>query len=190
MFKRTLTYTDLNGKLVENEELYFNLNKIEMAKLANKIDPVNSDMEGVLTKLIETKNVFKIITVMADIILAAYGEKSADGKRFNKSPEITEAFENSVAYAEYVEYMLANENEAMEFVKAAMAEASGSVEGNKIVDDAERVRRQAELSATIAAKREDVHSTLVKAAEPEEPSLNMQSEFEEFLKMKRAKEGK
>jgi hypothetical protein len=54
--------------------------------------------------------------VFKDIILKSYGIKSDDGKRFIKSPAISEEFSQTEAYSELMVELIGNEKAASEFV--------------------------------------------------------------------------
>lgn len=119
MYKKTLTYTNLNGEQV-TEKLYFNLSKRDALKIFGKYSNGTLDKDSLqvyLDKLKDSKDVVKMISFIEDVILSAYGEKSEDGKYFMKDNVIRTRFENSVAYAELFEELFTNPNELNEFVK-------------------------------------------------------------------------
>ena len=60
--------------------------------------------------MIATNDNAKIVQTFKDLILKSYGIKSEDGRRFIKSQELREAFEQSEAYSEFFMAMLANED--------------------------------------------------------------------------------
>ena len=88
MLKKTVTYVDYNG-VERTEDFYFNLSKAEITEMELSV-------EGGLSKMLEdvvnSKDNKQILAVFKEIILKAYGEKSADGRRFMKSEEISKAF--------------------------------------------------------------------------------------------------
>ena len=51
-----------------------------------------------------------------DLILRSYGKKSLDGKQFEKSPEMSIAFQQTEAYSELVVELLSDANAAAAFV--------------------------------------------------------------------------
>ena len=53
-----------------------------------------------ITKIVAAQDAPAIIKIFKDLILKSYGEKSADGKRFIKSDEISTAFTQTEAYSE------------------------------------------------------------------------------------------
>lgn len=94
MYKEIVTYTDLNGT-ERSEDVYFNLTETELIKWQASVEGGLLDH---LKKIVRSNNQTEIMKLFDEIILKAYGEKSADGRFFRKSPEITEAFSQSVVY--------------------------------------------------------------------------------------------
>ena len=112
MLKKTIKYTDFND--VEREEdFYFNLTKSELTEMQLSKD---GGLQAWLEKIVKTDNRPELIKAFKSIILKAYGEKSADGKRFVKSEELSEEFEQSAAYDELFMELLSNEEKAAEFI--------------------------------------------------------------------------
>ena len=65
---------------------------------------------------------------MKDLILKAYGEKSLDGKRFIKSPEISVAFSQTEAYSKFFMELVTDPDAAAAFVNGiAPASATASL---------------------------------------------------------------
>lgn len=94
MLKKTITYTDYNG-VERTEDFYFNLTKSELLVLEMG---TTGGLTEMVEKIVAAQDVPTIINLFQDIILKAYGEKSADGKRFIKNDEIREAFAQTEAY--------------------------------------------------------------------------------------------
>ncbi len=112
MLKKTITYVDYDGN-ERTEDFYFNLSKAEIAEM-------ELSAEGGLTKLIErivaAQDGKKIVEIFKDLILRAYGEKSPDGKRFIKSPELRDAFAQTEAYSELFMELATNADASTAFV--------------------------------------------------------------------------
>ena len=114
MFKKTIKYTDFND--VEREEdFYFNLTKSELTEMQLSVD---GGLQAWLEKIVKTDNRPELIKAFKNIILKSYGEKSDDGKRFIKSKELSEAFEQTAAYDELFIELLSDEAKAGEFINA------------------------------------------------------------------------
>ena len=116
MLKKTINYVDYNG-VERKEDFYFNLTKAEVAEMELSVDGGLSQM---IEQLVNTKDNKQIIALFKEIILKAYGEKSADGRRFIKSKEISEAFSQTEAYSELFVELALNEDEAAKFIKGIL----------------------------------------------------------------------
>lgn len=96
MLKKTVTYKDFNDQQV-TEDLYFNLSADEWMEM--EVDHEEGFGEF-LKKIIADGNNKIIFAEFKKFILAAYGQKSADGRRFTKSPELSHEFSQTAAYQE------------------------------------------------------------------------------------------
>ena len=97
MLKKTITYTDYNGK-ERTEDFYFNLTKAELTQLENSVSGGISDY---IQQIKEAENVPELIKLFKKIILISYGEKSEDGKRFMKKKHgelLADVFESTEAF--------------------------------------------------------------------------------------------
>lgn len=116
MLKKTITYKDFNDEEI-TEDFYFNLNKSELMQL--ELDEAGG-LTAMIEKIVNTKDAPSILKVFKKIIAKAYGEKSADGKRFIKSEELSTAFEQTNAYDELFMELLSNPEEASAFINGLM----------------------------------------------------------------------
>lgn len=96
MHKELITYTDYNG-VTRTEPFWFHMSK---AELAEKNLSIKGGMKGMVEKIIKTQDTPGLVKIFKDLILQAYGEKSEDGRRFIKSPELSKAFSETEAYSE------------------------------------------------------------------------------------------
>ena len=81
MRKESITYVDYNGT-ERTEDFYFNVTKTELLRMeADK----NGAFSTVLEKFVKAKDVSDVLDAVEKFIYKAYGEKSADGKRFTIS---------------------------------------------------------------------------------------------------------
>lgn len=99
MITKTIKYTDYNG--VEREEKFlFNLSKAELMEMEMG---TTGGLTEMIEKIIETHDQPSIISIFKKLILKAYGEKSADGKRFIKVDDngkpLSTAFSETEAYS-------------------------------------------------------------------------------------------
>jgi hypothetical protein len=116
MIKKTVTYVDYNG-VERTEDFYFNLSKAEIAEMELSVEGGFSKM---LEEIVASKDNVKIVSLFKQMVLKAYGEKSADGRRFIKSEEISKAFSETEAYSEIFMSLALNESEAAAFVNGIM----------------------------------------------------------------------
>lgn len=116
MYKKVIKYTDYNG--VEREEpFYFNLNKAELVKWEGS---TVGGMRAMYDKIIAAQDREALISLFETIIQRAYGEKSADGKRFMKSPEILANFTSTEAYSNLFMELASNDESASAFMEGIM----------------------------------------------------------------------
>lgn len=111
MLKKTITYTDYNG-ITRTEDCYFNLNKAEIAEMELSTPGGFAEMINKITASMDGKMIMK---VFKELILKSYGEKSADGKRFVKSEELSEAFSQTEAYNELFMELITDSDAAAKF---------------------------------------------------------------------------
>lgn len=116
MLKKTYTYEDFDGN-ERTEDFYFNLSKAELMEMELGI---SGGMVQKLKKIIAAQDGDSIIRTFKEIILAAYGEKSADGKRFDKSAEISKNFSHTVPYSMLFMELATNDDAASAFVEGIM----------------------------------------------------------------------
>lgn len=95
MLQKVIKFQNFEGKEVERT-CYFNLMKSEIMELEMSTTGGLAEMIG---KIVEAQDAPQIIAVFKKLILLAYGEKDVDGEHFNKSPEISARFANSLAYS-------------------------------------------------------------------------------------------
>ena len=80
MLKKVITYTDYDG-VEKTEDYYFNITATELTKLDAKYD---GGLQTMLKRIVDAKNIEKIMEMFEKILHIAYGEKSDDGKHFWK----------------------------------------------------------------------------------------------------------
>lgn len=112
MFSKTITYTDFND-VERTETFYFNLSKSEIAEMQMTTE---GGLGEKLQKIIDSKDQAEIFKMFKYLILKAYGEKSADGKRFVKSEALSEAFSQTAAFDEFFMELGTDSKAAQTFV--------------------------------------------------------------------------
>ena len=135
MLKKTVTYTDFNGDEI-TEDLFFHMSKSELIELELSRE---GGFAQSLQAIIEAEDGAAIIKEFKSILLASYGVKSADGKRFIKSQELRDEFESSEAYSELFMSLVTDADRAAAFINGLVPsdlveEAQKIVEKNQIPD--------------------------------------------------------
>lgn len=116
MYKKTMTYTDFDGN-ERTEDFYFNLTKAELAEMECS---VYGGLDNLLEKIVNEKDPKKLVEYFKFMILKAYGVKSEDGRRFMKSQEIRDSFEQTEAYSDLFIELASNTDAASEFANGIM----------------------------------------------------------------------
>ncbi len=102
MIKQEISFEDYNGDK-QTRTCYFGFNRRELIQM-NASMP--GGLEGTIKQIGEQSDFQKVVILIKNLILDAYGEKSADGLVFMKTPAIREAFECSPMFDElYMEMM-------------------------------------------------------------------------------------
>lgn len=111
MVKKTITYTDYNG-VERTEDFYFNLTKAECAELQLTTEGGWANHVKTAT---DAKDEGKIVSFFKELLLKSYGIKSDDGRRFQKSKEISDAFAQTEAYSDLFMELANDDKKAAEF---------------------------------------------------------------------------
>lgn len=118
MLKETMTYKDFNG-IERTEDFYFNLTKTELTKMEMT---TAGGLAERIQKIVAAQDVPAIMEVFEDLILKAYGVKSPDGKRFEKSPELSAQFAQTAAYDQLFMKLATDADAASRFVNGIVPE--------------------------------------------------------------------
>lgn len=116
MLKKTIEYIDYNGT-TRSEDFYFNITKAEVMEMEMS---VNGGLTEMINKIISTQDAPAIIKIFKDLILKSYGEKSLDGKRFEKSEELSLAFSQTEAFSQLFMELATDAEAASKFVNAVI----------------------------------------------------------------------
>lgn len=118
MLKKTINYVDYNGN-ERNEDFYFNLSKAELLEMETS---VAGGFAGLIQSIINTQDTPSLIKIFKDLILKAYGRKSPDGKRFEKSEELSTEFTQTEAYSNLFMELALNAEAASVFINGVIPE--------------------------------------------------------------------
>jgi len=116
VLKRSITYEDFNGEKI-TEVFYFNLNKSELIELESTY---KAGLGETLQRIIEANDNGAIVKEFKRLILASYGVKSEDGKRFIKTDQLREEFTQTAAYDALFMELATDENAATVFISGIM----------------------------------------------------------------------
>ena len=135
MLAKPITYTDYNG-VERTETFYFNLSQAELIDM--QLGGKDGLYSNKLQKMIDNHDAAAIVGTIKEFVLKSYGEKTDDGKisyandffgkaddgkRFIKSPEITEAFMQTEAYSQLITELLSDDAKSSEFILGIMPQA-------------------------------------------------------------------
>ena len=120
MIKKTIIYTDYNGN-ERTEDAYFNLSKAEIMEM--EMSTAGGFAEAI-QKIVKAQDSPAIIKIFKELILKAYGEKSADGRRFMKvdgnGVPLSIAFSQTEAYSNLFMELATDADAASEFINGIM----------------------------------------------------------------------
>lgn len=112
MLKKTFTYTDYNG-VERTEDHYFNLSKAELMEMELS---TTGGLAEMINKIVAAQDAPAIVRVFKELVLKAYGQKSADGRRFIKSKELADEFSQTEAYSQLFMELATDSDAAAKFV--------------------------------------------------------------------------
>lgn len=131
MLKKTITYEDYNGNS-RTEDFYFNFTKAEVAEMELSVE---GGLSAMLEKVMAAKDTPTLIKLFKELVLKAYGEKSADGRRFIKIDDaghkLSNEFAQTEAYSVLFMELATNEQEALNFVNGIIPKAPEAVPATK-----------------------------------------------------------
>lgn len=122
MLTKSITYTDYDG-VERTENFMFNLTKAELAELNLTTE---GGLQAVIQKIIDSRDIPELTKWFKKIVTMSYGEKSADGRRFIKSQELTEEFLQTEAYSELFVELITDENAAAAFINGIIPKVEKS----------------------------------------------------------------
>lgn len=143
MVKKTVTYEDFNGT-ERTEDLYFNLNELELTELAadlpdEMVETVGEKpTEETAAKALSSLGTKGILEFVKNLLLKSYGVKSADGRMFIKNEKVLDEFQYGGAFSAIVMELMTDDKAAADFVNniipAKLAAKLVDAKGGKIVD--------------------------------------------------------
>lgn len=135
MLAKKITYPNFEGEMV-TETFYFNLTRAEIAEMEMNHPGGYSKY---LEQIIDSKDTNEIMKLLTQLILDSYGEKTPDGRYFEKSKQISDRFHTSEAYSVLLMSMLENADFAAEFINGIVPDAGvDESQKQKIIDDTKK----------------------------------------------------
>lgn len=112
MIKKVISFVDYDGNERE-EDFYFNLNNAEIIELQASI---GGGLDKFIKQIVKERDPEKIVGFFKKLVLMSYGRKSLDGRRFEKSEELSKDFEQTEAYVKLFTELATDADKAAEFV--------------------------------------------------------------------------
>lgn len=116
MLKKTITYTDYND-VERKEDFWFNLSKAEVMEMELS---TTGGLAEYIQKIVATQDQPALIKIFKELVLKAYGEKSADGRRFMKEDAngrpLYKDFEQTEAYSILFMELATDADKASDFI--------------------------------------------------------------------------
>lgn len=119
MFTKKITYTDFAGE-TRTEEFMFNLSKADVIQWRFS---VNGGIEEVFRRVIDKNDQNALVGLVKDLIHRSYGERSIDGKKFEKrrnGVDLADEFEQTAAYDALFMQLITDAKAAADFVNGLM----------------------------------------------------------------------
>ena len=133
MLKKTITYTDYNGA-ERKEDFYFNLTKAEIMEMEMSISGGLTEM---INRIVAAQDAPAIVKIFKELILKAYGEKSADGRRFMKVDEngvpLSINFSQTEAYSQLFMELATDADAASAFVNGIVPNVDGAAAAPQLI---------------------------------------------------------
>lgn len=111
MLKKTVTYIDFDGN-ERTEDFFFNLTEQEIAEMELSTE---GGLGNFINKAVAAKSQVELIELFKKLILAAYGVKSADGRRFVKNIAVREDFMSTQAFSDIYMELVQDADKASAF---------------------------------------------------------------------------
>lgn len=116
MFKITKSYTDFNGN-ERKEDFYFHLTEAEVIKMQLG---TTGGLAETIQRLIDLQDGPAILEVFEDLVMKAYGVKSADGREFIKNQQLRDSFAQTQAYSDIYVELATDADKASKFINGIL----------------------------------------------------------------------
>lgn len=116
MLSKKIDFVDFDGN-EQSEVFHFNLTEAELAEL--EMSTVGG-LQQKIKEIIEQNDAPAMLALWKNLLLKCYGVKSADGRRFVKTPELTTEFSQTQAYSILFMELSTSAEAAAAFVNAVV----------------------------------------------------------------------
>lgn len=179
MLKHVIEYEDFNGA-TRRDTLYFNLSEFELLEIQAKSKRgIHVDLQEAIDNE-DAEGVLKFVKIL---VHGGYGEKSADGRYFEKSDEILRRFVSSALYSDLIMDLFTNQDKLITFINELMPE--------KLIARAEQIKAEQKKVTNPYETGFDGDSEIIEAAPtiPNEPETSdEEAEFKAWKAAKAAEE--
>lgn len=143
MLKKVVKFTDYNGN-EHSEDVYFHVSKTsvltapddvynEIVKIGQDLQEKGkflSEVEGTIDEnnpfdkngQLLAESIRMVARLLDRLVDLSYGEKSPDGMKFVKNQTVLSEFKNSVVYDAFIEQMISNQDELIDFIKSLLGQ--------------------------------------------------------------------
>ena len=147
MFTQTITYTAFDT-VERTETAYFNLTKSELLEISMKLPGTLLQDVADEEKITDEQRARRVLASLGnqgvtsfikEIILKAYGKKSIDGRRFEKSEQMSTEFSQTLAFDQLYYELMVDSAKAAEFINNLIPESliANSATSLSVVSDKE-----------------------------------------------------
>jgi hypothetical protein len=119
VIEKVITYEDLDGNTV-TEKAYFHFTKTQFMEFLFNFGDSEATIEANLANIVKNEDTKTMFAQTKDLILAAYGVRSEDGRGFNKSEDLRIKFANSLAFDELFQELGTDEKALNEWMAGVM----------------------------------------------------------------------
>lgn len=116
MLKKTVTYVDFDG-VERTEDFYFNFTEQEVTEMELSTE---GGLSSLIKRITDAKSQKELIQLFKKLVLAAYGVKSPDGRKFVKNDEVREDFESTQAFSDIYMELVTDADAASKFFAAVV----------------------------------------------------------------------
>lgn len=116
MIKITKTYIDFNGN-ERKEDFHFHLTEAEVMKMQLS---TTGGLAEEIQRLISLQDGPAILAVFEDLVMKAYGVKSADGREFIKNQALRDSFAQTQAYSDIYVELATDADKAAKFINGIL----------------------------------------------------------------------